>query len=90
MSCKVCYREYEDRPNDLCSNYLHWQTYAYQLEINGRKPSFQWSEHDVMPQINGKSFHCDCGCNVFRRELNSPRYKCNACEDQYVSGETDE
>jgi hypothetical protein len=34
MSCKVCYREYEDRPNDICDNYLHWQGYVYQLEDN--------------------------------------------------------
>lgn len=34
MSCKVCLREYEDRPNDMCDNYLHWAGYVYHLEAN--------------------------------------------------------
>lgn len=34
MSCKVCYREYKDRPNDMCKSYLHWQAYANHLEAN--------------------------------------------------------
>lgn len=33
--CKVCYRDYHTRPNDMCDNYLHWQAYVYQLEAKG-------------------------------------------------------
>lgn len=32
MSCKVCYRDYNDRPNDMCDNHLHWQGYVSELE----------------------------------------------------------
>jgi len=49
----------------------------------------QWGEHDFMPRINGKSFRCDCGCNVFRKESNGSRYKCNACEAQYIGEKTE-
>lgn len=38
---------------------------------------------DVMPKIGGKSFYCDCGCNVFRA-LAPLRYKCNSCGAQYI------
>jgi hypothetical protein len=45
--CKICMREYETRPNDLCNNYLHWQAYVYQLE--GKKasklPKFASGDH---------------------------------------------
>jgi hypothetical protein len=80
-SCKICYREYEDRPNDMCDNYLHWQAYVYKLEISPN--ILQWEERDVMLQIEGKSFRCECGCNVFRKELNGTLYKCNACGSLY-------
>lgn len=32
----------------------------------------------VMPKVQGQSFRCDCGCNVFT-ELSAPHYRCNAC-----------
>jgi len=35
MDCKICLREYKDRPNDLCDYYLHWQSYVYKLEAKG-------------------------------------------------------
>lgn len=51
--CKVCAREYEMRPNDICSNYLHWQAYVYRLEdvyqLEGKNssklPKFEAGDH---------------------------------------------
>lgn len=38
----------------------------------------------VMPRINGITFHCeDCGCNVFT-EYEPYRYRCNGCGSCYV------
>jgi predicted SprT family Zn-dependent metalloprotease len=41
-----------------------------------------------MPKINGKSFRCECGCNVFtkRKPLATGEdvYRCNACPAQYA------
>jgi hypothetical protein len=36
----------------------------------------------VMPKIGGKSFRCDCGCNVFTK-IGEYRYRCNACRIEY-------
>ena len=36
----------------------------------------------VMPKVGGKSFRCDCGCNVFTK-IGVYRYKCNACRAIY-------
>jgi hypothetical protein len=41
---------------------------------------------NVMVKINGKSFHCECGCNVFHHpdeEHGNEIYICNACELEY-------
>lgn len=35
-----------------------------------------------MPKINGVSFRCDCGCNVFTKVENDI-YICNSCELRY-------
>lgn len=41
--------------------------------------------NDVMVMINGKSFHCRCGCNVFHHpDLRSPNlFECNDCYELY-------
>lgn len=36
----------------------------------------------VMPKVGGKSFRCDCGCNVFTK-IGDYRYECNACTARY-------
>jgi hypothetical protein len=36
----------------------------------------------VMPRINGKSFRCRCGANVFTRK--GSRYTCNGCAEVYI------
>lgn len=36
----------------------------------------------VMPKVGGKSFRCDCGCNVFTK-IGEYRYECNACTARY-------
>lgn len=36
----------------------------------------------VMPKVGGKSFRCDCGCNVFTK-IGEYRYRCNACRTAY-------
>jgi len=37
----------------------------------------------VMCFINGKSFRCECGCNVFTK-VGDLKYRCNACEARYT------
>lgn len=45
----------------------------------------QW-EGSYMPQIDGRSFRCECGCNVFQKSVTkSDRYKCNSCDMVYQS-----
>lgn len=43
---------------------------------------------DIMPRINGVSYRCKCGCNVFRYITNSPsgekRMKCNSCQARFI------
>lgn len=45
------------------------------------------SLYQTMIKLQGKSFRCGCGCNVFHfpDKDNSDRYECNACGAQYVS-----
>lgn len=35
----------------------------------------------VMPFVNGRSFRCHCGANVFTRRGN--RFTCNGCTEVY-------
>ena len=41
----------------------------------------------VMPRVNGKTFRCECGCNVFT-EIGPLKYRCNGCRALY-QGEKD-
>ncbi len=43
-----------------------------------RKPP---PEIAVMPFVNGKSFHCHCGANVFTKKIDI--YQCNGCGELY-------
>jgi len=36
----------------------------------------------VMPKVNGRSFRCECGANVFTL-IGYKRYKCNGCKAIY-------
>ena len=39
---------------------------------------------NVLIEVDGKSFRCDCGCNVFHHpELKPEIYECNACGARY-------
>jgi len=38
----------------------------------------------VMPKVNGESFRCSCGCNVFTK-YEVGRYRCNGCKKCYES-----
>ena len=38
---------------------------------------------DIFVKVSGKSFRCDCGCNVFRSPA-IKRYACNSCGAKYV------
>lgn len=39
---------------------------------------------DVMPMIDGRSFRCSCGCNVFRHPEGEPLvFVCNGCRARY-------
>ena len=37
-----------------------------------------------MLKVDGKSFYCSCGCNVFT-EYSKEKYKCNSCDTCYES-----
>lgn len=51
----------------------------------GDYDSTKTEDNDIMPMIDGKSFRCSCGCNVFRRlKYNKNKYKCNSCEVIYI------
>lgn len=46
---------------------------------------------DVMVRLNGDTFRCDCGCNVFRHPINKGtrklienKYVCNSCGRTYT------
>ncbi len=52
-------------------------------------------DNPIMVKIDGKSFRCGCGCNIFRhpestKGLESYKkqyiYECNACETLYLGG----
>lgn len=38
---------------------------------------------DRIIKVNGKSFRCECGCNVFRKSADD-RYICNSCNAAYL------
>jgi hypothetical protein len=45
---------------------------------------------DIMLRINGKSFRCECGANVFKKikpeeEDGKEHFKCNGCEITYTT-----
>ena len=46
------------------------------------------SVENFMPRVAGKSFQCDCGCNVFHKpDRKYPQlYECNGCEARYDGG----
>lgn len=41
---------------------------------------------NFMPKIYGKSFRCNCGCNVFHKPdvRNQNVFQCNSCEERYM------
>jgi len=46
---------------------------------------------DIMVKVNGKTFRCECGCNVFRHpydpKTQTPildKYNCNGCGTTYT------
>src|SRR5690606_24634676 len=51
---------------------------------DGIKSSDKGSHYprQVMPKVDGKSFHCHCGCNVFT-EYDYLKYECNSCREKY-------
>ncbi len=53
-------------------------------EDNTNEPKYP---RQVMPKIKGKSFRCECGCNVFT-EYTPLHYKCNACNAKYKGDPT--
>jgi hypothetical protein len=42
----------------------------------------------VMPKVNGQSFCCDCGCNVFTK-IGELHYRCNGCGATYTGERQD-
>jgi len=51
------------------------------------KAALEWmiSNEDVMIKIEGKSFRCECGCNVFKHNpRNINKFICNSCGTTYT------
>lgn len=46
-------------------------------------------KRQVMPKVDGKSFRCACGCNVFT-DTSVLHYTCNSCGAKFVGEETTE
>lgn len=47
---------------------------------------------DTLLKVNGKTYRCHCGCNVFRPVKDDDRpnrkiYQCNGCGDWYMEGD---
>lgn len=38
---------------------------------------------NTMLKIEGKTFRCNCGANVFKR-VGEKRYICNGCQEEYI------
>ena len=39
---------------------------------------------DVFCKVNGRTFVCECGCNVFRRGKKRNSYICNSCREVWI------
>ena len=66
-----------------------WRKLAINKSRTWQKPtSDEPVEHvrdearQVMPRVDGVSFRCECGCNVFT-EIGTKRYRCNSCDATY-------
>lgn len=44
---------------------------------------------NYMPMVNGVSFRCECGCNVFHKPDSSRPdvFRCNSCGAQWIGVE---
>jgi len=44
---------------------------------------------NILLKVNGKSFRCHCGCNVFHHneEYDTDIFECNSCHEIYSSKE---
>lgn len=39
---------------------------------------------NILLKVAGKSFHCECGCNVFHHPgTDADEYSCNACKQVF-------
>jgi len=45
------------------------------------------SLENFMPRVGGKSFRCECGCNLFHKpdKMHQEIYECNGCGARYES-----
>lgn len=66
-------------------NYIIGEIVGNVIEKMKKEKSFPLESRQVMPIINGQSFHCKCGCNLFTQSPDGI-YHCNACPLEY-SGE---
>jgi hypothetical protein len=53
------------------------------------RESMRFGTQDFMPKVNGVTFRCECGCNVFRKSIAKSKdgchwYQCNSCRAVYV------
>lgn len=54
------------------------------LKDDDATPSDTLTEEQFMPRIDGKSFRCECGCNVFKKLVQRPNiFVCNGCANRY-------
>lgn len=63
-----------------------YTTEELRKELARRKNALEeMVNEDVMPMIDGRSFRCGCGCNVFRHPKGKPTvFVCNSCRDRYI------
>ncbi len=57
-----------------------------QAELDRRQSDehVEVGEDDYMPRVQGVTFRCECGCNVFRKATHDEAvYVCNACKLRY-------
>lgn len=45
--------------------------------------SEEWLTQDIMPKLNGETYRCECGCNVYRYNKEKTKLKCNSCNAVY-------
>lgn len=61
------------------------ELYNKQKEKEIEDEKIEYPLPDVIIKIEGKTFRCECQCNVFRKSINDEsKYRCNSCRAIYT------